>query len=142
MATVWTCGHSNRSVDEFAALVVGAEVETIVDVRSFPWSRYNPQFNRDDLAGSLAVAGVAYEHRGKNLGGKAENVDYAEAIRELVERAEAGERLAVMCSEGSSARCHRGSMLTPSLLQAGADVAHIEWSGKIMLVEHAAYRLF
>ncbi|AYD87405.1 hypothetical protein SEA_VALENTINIPUFF_112 [Microbacterium phage ValentiniPuff] len=142
MATIWTCGHSNKGGDEFAALVVSAEVGTIVDVRSVPYSRHNPQFNRETLAATLEAAEVYYEWRGENLGGIRRNVDYAETIRELVARAERGERIAVMCSEGSSARCHRGSTLTPSFLQAGADVAHIEWSGKIVLVEHAAYKLF
>lgn len=142
MATIWTCGHSNRAADEFAALVVGAEIDTLVDVRTYPSSTYNPQFNRDALAATMNAAGVRYEWRGANLGGRRTNVDYAATIGELAGRAEGGERIAVMCSEGSSARCHRGSMLTPSFLQAGVDVAHIEWSGAIVLVEHLAYRLF
>lgn len=142
MATVWTCGHSNRGVDEFCALVVDAGIETVVDVRTWPHSKHNPQFNRETLDAWLQLAGVRYEWRGENLGGLRKNVAYTEAIIELADRAEAGERIAVMCSEGSASRCHRGSVLTPSFLQTGVDVAHIEWSGRIVTVEHAAYRLF
>ena len=58
----FTIGHSTRPIDEFAALLMAAEVKLVVDVRTVPRSRTNPQFNRDALPASLAVHGIAYEH--------------------------------------------------------------------------------
>ena len=59
----FTIGHSTRTIDEFAALLMAAEVKLVVDVRTVPRSRTNPQFNRDALPTSLAVHGIAYEDR-------------------------------------------------------------------------------
>ena len=71
----FTIGHSTRPIDEFVALLTTAEVRLVVDVRTVPRSRTNPQFNRDALPASLAAHGIAYEHfaalgglRGKQLG--------------------------------------------------------------------------
>ena len=58
----FTIGHSTRPIDEFVALLTSADVELVVDVRTVPRSRTNPQFNRDVLPASLAAHGVAYEH--------------------------------------------------------------------------------
>ncbi len=58
----FTIGHSTRPIDAFVALLTSSEVKLVVDVRTVPRSRTNPQFNRDALAASLAARGVAYEH--------------------------------------------------------------------------------
>src|ERR1700677_3208963 len=58
----FTIGHSTRAIDEFVALLMTAEVKLVVDVRTVPRSRTNPQFNRDALPASLAAHGIAYEH--------------------------------------------------------------------------------
>ena len=58
----FTIGHSTRPIDEFVSLLAQAEVTIVVDVRTVPRSRFNPQFNRDALLASLAARGVAYEH--------------------------------------------------------------------------------
>jgi uncharacterized protein (DUF488 family) len=134
VSTVYTVGHSNKGSDELAALLVEAGIETIVDVRSRPYSRWNPQFNRETLKATLEVAGIGYDYRGKNLGGLDGNVHFHETIDELVRRAGSDERLAVMCSEGSHLKCHRHSDLEPAFLRAGADVAHLQWTGKLVTV--------
>jgi hypothetical protein len=71
----FTIGHSTRPIDEFVALLTTAEVRLVVDVRTVPRSRTNPQFSRDALPASLVAHGIAYEHlaalgglRGKQLG--------------------------------------------------------------------------
>ena len=58
----FTIGHSTRPIDEFVALLITVEVKLVVDVRTVPRSRTNPQFNRDALPASLAAHGIAYEH--------------------------------------------------------------------------------
>ena len=75
----FTIGHSTHTMEEFVALLTSPDVKLIVDVRTVPRSRTNPQFNRDILPGSLAAHGVAYEHfaalgglRGKQPGVPAE----------------------------------------------------------------------
>ena len=58
----FTVGHSTRPTKEFTALLMAAEAQLVVDVRTVPRSRTNPQFNRDALPASLAARGIAYEH--------------------------------------------------------------------------------
>lgn len=67
--TVWTIGHGTRPVDELVALVRGAGVRTLIDVRRFPGSRHNPQFNVPALTAALEEGGVAY-HPAPQLGGR------------------------------------------------------------------------
>ena len=125
--TIWTVGHSNKSIDEFVALIAAADIETLVDVRSYPSSKYNPQFNQNPLRRAIEVAGMKYQWAGRNLGGLAGNVRYPETIAALARRAFAGERIAVMCSEGSHLKCHRGDTLAPSFREQGLAVAHLQW---------------
>jgi len=66
--TLWTIGHSNRPLEEFMAMLRGHGVEVLVDVRTVPRSRYNPQFDRDALPGELAARGIEYRHQ-PGLGG-------------------------------------------------------------------------
>src|SRR5574340_1648924 len=61
-AVVWTIGHSTRSLDELVALLLENAVQHLVDVRTMPRSRHNPQFNTDTLPASLAAQGLAYTH--------------------------------------------------------------------------------
>src|SRR5690606_37781272 len=69
MTTVWTAGHSNTGVDVLVDLLKRAGIEVLCDIRRFPMSRRNPQFNRDALAQSLADAGIEYQHW-PELGGR------------------------------------------------------------------------
>lgn len=125
--TIWTIGHSNKPVDWLIELLKTDEVAVLVDVRSRPYSRFNPQFNTKALERSVVDAGIGYEWRGRNLGGLDGNVDFEATLDDYTRRAEAGERVAVMCSEGSHLQCHRYSMLTPEFTRRGLDVVHIQW---------------
>jgi uncharacterized protein (DUF488 family) len=150
----FTIGHSTRSIQEFAALVTAAEIKLVVDVRTVPRSRTNPQFNRDVLPTSLAPHGIAYQHfaaigglRGKQPGVNPdvnafwENAsfhnyaDYAmseqfrsgvEKLRELGRAA----RSTVMCAESLWWRCHR-RIIADYLIAAGEEVLHILGPGHI-----------
>src|ERR1039458_7960043 len=75
---VWTVGHSNHEFDAFSHLVLGQRIEFLVDVRSFPYSRFAPHFNRDELEAAMTERGVRYLFLGEELGGRpthAENYD-------------------------------------------------------------------
>jgi uncharacterized protein (DUF488 family) len=150
----FTIGHSTRPTEEFVALLKATEVKLVVDVRTVPRSRANPQFNRGVLPTSLAPHGVAYEHfvslgglRGAQLsvapGANAfwENesfhnfADYAMGqefraglarLRELGHAA----RSAIMCAEAVWWRCHR-RIISDYLIAAGEEVFHILGPGHI-----------
>ena len=149
-----TIGHSTRSIDEFVALLREAEVALVVDVRTVPRSRTNPQYNRDALPGTLAPFAIGYEHvaalgglRGKKrdvppaINGFWENdsfhnyADYAmsEEFRRGLDRLRelgAARRCAIMCAEAVWWRCHR-RIISDYLLAAGETVRHIMGPGQI-----------
>lgn len=144
----FTIGHSIRPIGEFIDLLTASEVSLVVDVRTVPRSRTNPQYDRETLPGSLSGFQIAYEHVAE-LGGRRgrrpdiapevnafwENqsfhnyADYAmgEGFRSGLGRLhELGEvrRCAVMCAEALWWRCHR-RIIADYLLVAGARVFHI-----------------
>ncbi len=144
---ILTIGHSRHSLERFIALLEGASVTAIADVRSAPVSRFSPQFNRNALAASLDKRHIAYAFLGKELGGRPERpelytqgrADYEKmaaspefraGITRLIETAEQ-HRLAAMCSEADPLDCHRYLLVGRALAKAGHDVAHILASGEV-----------
>jgi uncharacterized protein (DUF488 family) len=147
-APFFTIGHSTRPLEEFTGLLEESEIDMLVDVRSIPRSRTNPQFNLDTLPASLCSQGVGYVHiaalggrRGKrNADQPSPNTywihpafrnyaDYAlgdpfrEALKELLDLGHA-RRCAIMCSEAVWWRCHR-RIVADYLLARGETVLHI-----------------
>ena len=150
----FTIGHSSRSRDEFAALLTAADVGLVADIRKIPRSRANPQFNAETLPGTLAAAGISYEHVAA-LGGRRGNArtlppevngfwtnrsfhNYADhALSEefraaLAHLLELGHehRCAMMCSEAVWWRCHR-RIVADHLLARGETVLHIMGQGRL-----------
>ena len=143
--TVWTIGHSTRSLPSFVGALNGHAVELVVDVRRFPLSRRHPHFNRDALAAALPRAGIDYVHL-EGLGGRrptrrnspniawqnasfrgyADYMDtpaFAEGVARLL--ALATERhAAIMCAEMLWWQCHRG-LIGDYLKAHGHEVVHI-----------------
>jgi uncharacterized protein (DUF488 family) len=143
-----TIGHSTRPLDELAALLAAAAVETVVDVRTVPRSRANPQYNRDTLPAALADFGLGYEHMAAlgGLRGRPRDVapdvnafwrvqsfhNYADyAMTEPFRRGLADlrglgkeRRCAIMCAEAVWWRCHR-RIIADYLIAAGETVLHI-----------------
>jgi len=122
--TIFTLGHSNKSLAVFTERLKTYEIDRVIDVRTKPYSRWCPQFNRNQLEQSLAEADINYDWRGNNLGGLGVNVDYEKTIQWVLDRAEY-ENIALMCSEADYQKCHRYSMLTPDLECLGAKLVHI-----------------
>ncbi|HEV2110471.1 MAG TPA: DUF488 domain-containing protein [Gammaproteobacteria bacterium] len=147
---LFTIGHSTRSLDELATLLGENGVTQLVDVRTVPRSRHNPQFNADALAASLPERGIAYMHRPElgglrkprrdsmNLGWKNEGfrgyADYMQteafvrALSRLMVEAEQG-CVAIMCAEALPWRCHR-SLIADALSVRSVEVRHIMGPGK------------
>ncbi|MEW9571748.1 DUF488 family protein [Rhodanobacter sp. Si-c] len=144
-ATVWTIGHSTRTLEEFLALLAAFRIEAVADVRRFPGSRRWPQFARDALAVSLAAHGIGYRWF-PQLGGRRRtrpdspntawrnaafrgyadhlaSAEFAEGLAGLLAFA-ARQRTAVMCAEAVWWRCHR-SIIADVLKQRGIEVIHI-----------------
>ncbi|MDD3728187.1 MAG: DUF488 domain-containing protein [Dysgonamonadaceae bacterium] len=143
--TVWTIGHSTHSLNELVAMLHSFNIETVVDIRSYPGSRKFPQFNKEALEVSLPENNIEYLHL-KKLGGRRkvnpesknttwrhtafrgyadymESESFAEGIKELIVIA-LEKRTAYMCSEAVWWRCHR-SMVSDYLKAHGWDVQHI-----------------
>ena len=142
---VLTIGHSTRSLKEFVALLLAHGVDQLVDVRSIPRSRHNPQFNRDRLPRSLQRAGIRYRHvaglgglrharhdsintawRNASFRGFADYMqtsEFKDALDQLTQLAQK-RQTAIMCAEAVPWRCHR-SLIGDALLVRGFRVEEI-----------------
>ncbi len=142
---VWTVGHSTRSVDALAAIVLAHGVTTIADVRTVPRSRHNPQWNREGVTDALGAHGLHYVHlpglgglrhprrdsvntglRNAGFRGYADYMQtpaFEQHLTDLVERA-SRERVVIMCAEAVPWRCHR-SLIADALTARGIAVEHI-----------------
>lgn len=143
--TLYTVGHGARPIDEFLALLAGAGIRRLVDVRTAPGSRKHPQFGQEALARALEAAGVSYEWR-KELGGfrrarpgsrhlairspgfrgyadHMETAEFGEALAGLL-RVAAATPTAIMCAETLWWRCHR-RMIADAVTVRGWEVLHL-----------------
>lgn len=140
-----TIGHSNRSAEDFIALLRAHGVDLLVDVRRLPKSKFNPQFHVDNLPGALRQTGIGYLHMpelgglrrahsdSKNTGwnnstfrGYADYMqtpEFQTALDDL-QRLEETHRVAIMCAEAVPWRCHR-SLIADALTARGELVEHI-----------------
>jgi len=153
--TIYTIGHSNHPIEKFIGMLQAHEVRLVVDVRTIPKSRHNPQYNSDALKTALDAADIGYRHlpalgglrhpKKDSVNGAWENDSfrgYADYMQ--TEGFEAGlseltmigreRRTAVMCAEALPWRCHR-SLIADALLVRGAAVLHI--MSKTSVKEHA-----
>jgi uncharacterized protein (DUF488 family) len=131
---LFSIGHSNHTIEHFVSLLSGAGVKLLADVRSYPKSRYAPQFNREALEQSLPQNGISYLWLGKELGGMArEKVApeaFEQALARLITESEK-QPTAMMCAERDPLNCHRWLWLTRELIARGIEVRHILATGKI-----------
>jgi len=143
--TIFTIGHSTRPIDAFIHLLTAHGVQRLVDVRTIPQSRHNPQFGREQLSASLERAGIRYTHmpglgglrrprkdslntgwRNASFRGYADYMqtpEFEENLNRCLELARA-EPVALMCAEAVPWRCHR-SLIADALLARGIDVREI-----------------
>lgn len=149
--TVYTIGHSTRTQEELLALLHEAKITSLADLRSYPRSRHNPQFNKDTLQELLPSNGIRYEHV-KTLGGRRRGIgeaspnkgwrseafrgfadymlteDFAAGLEELrglaVQAKEEGGGLAILCAEAVPWRCHR-SLVSDTIVIHGGEVFHL-----------------
>jgi uncharacterized protein (DUF488 family) len=148
---IFTVGHSTRAIDEFIGLLQPHGVVRLADVRTIPKSRYNPQFNREELAKSLREVGIHYTHlpalgglrhprkdsintawRNRSFRGYADYMqtpEFERGIGTLLELA-TQEPLAIMCAEAVPWRCHR-SLIADVLIVREIPVEEILAGGRL-----------
>ena len=154
--TIFTIGHSSQEGVAFLNLLGQHGVQTLVDVRSAPYSRYAPHFSRAALEILLGDAGVRYVWAGDTLGGRPDdpacyhnmevrprNVNYRamarrpvyqQGVRGLLEIAASG-RTVIMCSEEDPRRCHRHRLIERSLRELDVAVLHIRRDGSLETID-------
>ena len=154
---VFTIGHSNHPLEAFIALLRQHGVTAVADVRSAPWSRLHPQFNRESLAGSLQGEGIEYVHLGQALGGRSDDpacyedgrvrydrVAGTETFRHGLDRVVQGAEdhlIALLCAEREPLECHRTLLVARALDERRIEVAHIHADGGLESHEEAMDRL-
>ena len=160
MIKLYTIGHSNHSLDLFIRLLEENGIMTLVDVRSAPYSRYSPHFNKENLEAALRERDIQYAYAGKFLGGRpadpacyksrtlpAEGADYLhevdypevmkrdwflKGVERLLELADE-QTTAIMCSEENPAQCHRHHLIAKYLManRPEVKVTHIRGDGTV-----------
>ena len=141
---VYSIGHGTRAIEALIAALKAYGVAYLADVRSRPYSRFNPQYNRKALQQSLQEHGITYVFMGDELGGRptdpgcydaAGRIDYEkvkqkaffrEGIRRLKTAYEKNIAIAVLCSESKPAECHRSKLIGTVLLDEQVAVLHID----------------
>ena len=145
--SILSIGHSNHTLAIFLQLLARHEVTALADVRSAPYSRFCPQFNREQLAESLRSSGIEYVYLGNELGGRSDDPScyengrirydrlsrtpgFHEGLNRLVHGA--GEyHIAMMCAEKEPLHCHRTLLIGHQLHKMwGVDVTHILPDGR------------
>ena len=143
--TIFTVGHSTRPIADFIRLLQAHGVERLVDVRTVPKSRFNPQFGREQLAASLAASGIHYTHmpglgglrrprpdstntgwRNESFRGYADYMqtpEFEQSLARVIALADT-ERIVLMCAESVPWRCHR-SLIADALIVRGIDALEI-----------------
>ena len=154
---VLTIGHSTHSIGRFVILLSQHRVTAVADVRSTPYSRFNPQFNRETLEEDLRKHGIRYVFLGQELGARSDDsscyekgrVRYSRLVRTerfrhgvgRVVRGSETYQIALLCAEKEPLDCHRTLLVAPALEREGFRVAHILGDGGLESHQDAMERL-
>jgi uncharacterized protein (DUF488 family) len=155
---VFTIGHSTHSQEHFMTLLREHGITALCDVRSKPYSRMNPQFNRDILEKVLPEQGIAYRFLGKELGARSDDPNcyeggkvqywrlaqtdlFKHGLRRVCRGVRDRFRIALMCAEKEPLECHRTILVARHLAALGIPVAHIHADGHIESHDAALSRL-
>ena len=154
---VYTIGHSTHPLERFIELLKMHAITAIGDVRSTPYSRMNPQYNREALREALKANGIAYVFLGEELGARSNDsecyrdgkVQYdrlakTALFKQGIDRVLAGadeHRIALMCAEKDPLQCHRTILVARNLRELGVEVRHLLSDGEIESQEQCEERL-
>lgn len=139
----FTIGHSIHKIDLFIELLKANKINCIVDVRSYPYSKYNPQYNKEDLKKKLKESGIIYLYFGIEFGARRNDPSllfpdgkvnfekvissdiFNKGIKRVSNGISKGYHIALMCSEKNPFGCHRFVLVSRGLVANGIDVNHI-----------------
>lgn len=154
---VYTIGHSTHSTERLINLLVSHRITAVADVRSQPYSRINPQFNRENLQVNLKDAEIAYVFLGRELGARTEDpscyvrgkVQYdrlarTDLFRQGIQRILTGmntHQIALLCAEKDPLVCHRTILVGRHLVAQGVSLMHILETGELESYDSAVARL-
>jgi len=156
--SVFTIGHSTHPQELLIALLLQHGITALCDVRSKPYSRMNPQFNREELEKALLENGIAYRFLGKELGARsddpicyeggrvqytrlAESDLFKQGVKRVIRGMNEGFRIALMCAEKEPLECHRSILVARHLEALGLQVQHIHADGELESHTSALRRL-
>jgi uncharacterized protein (DUF488 family) len=133
--SVFTIGHGAHNFRTIADLLDRFGIATVIDVRSRPFSRHAPDFNKDTLAELATTTGFGYRWMGDTLGGLGDTPDPASFLASLhqVLTLARNAPVVLLCAEGEPSRCHRSTVLAPALEELGAQITHILSDGSTQL---------
>lgn len=138
-----TIGHSDLPVEAFVYYLHKIRVDCIIDVRSTPYSKYQPQYNREEISRVLKQENIEYRYMGDDLGGRysdpallfpdgtvnyqkvSETQKFMNGLNEVISLIESGKNIALMCSEKDPLRCHRYALIARNLQKKGINVTHL-----------------
>lgn len=140
---LYTIGYGNRTTSEVFTLLRKQGIEKLIDVRSVPYSRYRPMFNKNNLAVQAKTEGIEYIFKGQELGAKLNGnypsyeilrnrLEYMDGLQYLISMLETGYSIAIMCCELDHLKCHRYSLIAEDMFQLSYDVVHIDRRGELI----------
>lgn len=146
---LYSIGHGHKTPEEFVEELRSFGIQYVIDVRTTPFSRWAPLFDRDAIVRWLKMAGIVYGYMGDSIGGKPQSEDccdsngffvyekmaattaFQKGLKRLVSANNRGLRVAVMCSESDPSLCHRSKLIGRELyVVAGINMMHIIAVGK------------
>lgn len=155
---LYTIGHGVRKIEEFLSLLKIQQIEYLLDVRSTPYSRFNPQYNQKALKDFLNTHGIQYIFMGDTLGGRPRDTDCYDAsgkidyqvvqtknffqngLQRLKTVHQKNLKAAIMCSESRPEQCHRSLLIGQALWEQKIPVQHIDEKGNLIDQQHLMIR--
>lgn len=146
---LFSIGHGTRPIEDFIRLLKAYNIDYIADLRSTPYSRFNPQYNRPPLVLALEKHGIRYVYMGDELGGRPNDpacydangkldfefvihqTYFKRGIHRLQQALDRNLRIALLCSESRPDQCHRSRIVGKALAQLQIYIQHIDETGKI-----------
>lgn len=159
MANLYSIGYGNRSWEEVHGLLSARGCKFLIDVRSNPFSKFNPSFRKDSLVNLCRESGIRYVFMGDAIGGKpassenfdtdgkvnyirlSEKVEFQHGLSRLITANDKGICVCIMCSELRPQECHRCQLIGSELKKLGVDVIHIDEVGMDISQDEAIRRL-
>jgi uncharacterized protein (DUF488 family) len=155
--TIFTIGHSNHDITDFINLLLANQIQLVIDVRSAPYSKIYPHFNRNTLEVSLTKNSIKYLFLGDSVGGRSNSIkDYSKGriiYKKIAEKEEyissiyliislsSEHKTVLMCSEKEPLECHRTLLVSRSIEMLKVKILHIHRDGQIESQEEAIQRL-